>query len=183
MGLTPSNVSFSAPAKTNGTAKRAAPAAKQNKSKEKSRKRGGIPSNDSRRVACFRDDKYSTEPSSDDADISTDNAGEEESAAETDEEKDPTNPAPSAKRQRTLGGRVTKRVSPRKGKKTDYKKLDDPFVTMDNAEDENGNNIFGEPVGTESEDTYATDGSFKEAKMGAEKEEEEDAAVKMEEAV
>lgn len=100
---------------------------------------------------------------------------EEESAAETDDEKTPTTPAHSAKRQKTMHGRVNKRVSPRKGKKTDYKKLDDPFVTMDNAKDEDGNNVFGEPVGTESEDTYATDGSFKVAGNNAE--------VKMEEAV
>lgn len=54
---------------------------------------------------------------------------------------------------------------------------------MDNAEDENGNNIFGEPSGTESEDTYATDGPFKGVEKGAEMEVEEDAVVKMEEAV
>lgn len=103
------------------------------------------------------------------------NSEEEESAAETDDEKSPTTPAPSAKRQKTVGGRASKRVSPRKSKKTDYKKLDDPFVTMNDAQDENGNNVFGEPSGTESEDIYATDGSFKEAGK--------DAVVKMEEAV
>ena len=90
--------------------------------------------------------------------------------AETDNDKTPAPPAtpvPSAKRQKTIGGRVTKRVSPRNGKKTDYKALSDPFVTMDDA--------FGEPSGTESEDTYATDGSFNDA--------ETDAVVKMEAAV
>ena len=95
----------------------------------------------------------------------------EESAAETDDGEAPVTPAPSAKRQKTMNGAVSKRVSPRQGKTTDYKKLDDPFVTMNNATDEDGNNVFGEPSGTESEDTYATDGSFKEA------------TVKMEEAV
>ena len=100
---------------------------------------------------------------------------EEESAAETDNGKTPITPAHSAKRQKTIGGRVTKRVSPRMGKKTDYKSLDDPFVTMDNAKDENGNNVFGEPSGTESEDTYATDGSFKEDGKGD--------TIKMEETV
>lgn len=104
------------------------------------------------------------------------NSEEEESAAETDNEMSPTTPAPSVKRQKTVGGRVNKRVSPRKSKKTDYKKLDDPFVTMNDAQDENGNNVFGEPSGTESEeDTYATDSSFKEAGK--------DVLVKMEEAV
>ena len=90
------------------------------------------------------------------------NDSEEESAAETDGEA-PITPVSSAKRQKTIGGRVSKRVSPRQGnKKTDYKKLDNPFVTMNNAEGEDGNNVFGEPSGTESEDIYATDGSFKE---------------------
>lgn len=98
---------------------------------------------------------------------------EEKSA---DDEKKPNTPARSAKRQKTIGGRVTKRISPRQGngKKTDYKNLDDPFVTMNSAKDEDGNNVFGEPSGTESEDTYATDGSFKDPG---------EVAVKMEEAV
>ena len=87
---------------------------------------------------------------------------EEESAAETDNENIPATPAHSAKRQKTISGRVTKRISPRKGKTTDYKNLEDPFATMEGAKDEDGNNVFGEPSGTESEDTYATDGSFKE---------------------
>lgn len=73
-----------------------------------------------------------------------------------------------------MGGRVSKRISPRKVNQADYKQLDDPFATMDNAKDEDGNNVFGEPSGTESEDTYATDGSFKEAEQGT--------AVKVEEA-
>lgn len=94
---------------------------------------------------------------------------EEESAAETDAEIDDKKISitskPSVKNQKTIGGRVTKRVSPRKGKKTDYKTLDDPFVKMESAKDENGNNVFGEPSGTESEDTYATDGSFKGVEM------------------
>ena len=112
-----------------------------------------------------------TDSSSDDSEMVMKTNSEEESAAETDDEKSPTTPATSAKRQKTMGGRASKRVSPRNSKKTDYKKLDDPFVTMNDAQDENGNNVFGEPSGTESEDTYATDGSFK------------DAVVKMEEAV
>ncbi len=40
--------SFSAPAKTNGTTKRAAPATKQNKLKGKAHKRGGILRDDTR---------------------------------------------------------------------------------------------------------------------------------------
>ena len=87
---------------------------------------------------------------------------EEESAAETDDEKIPATPVHSAKRQKTISGHITKRVSPREGKATNYKNLDDPFAAMDGAKDENGDNVFGEPSGTSSEDTYATDGSFKE---------------------
>lgn len=98
---------------------------------------------------------------------------EEESAAETDSEK-PLATSP-AKRQKTIGGRVIKRVSPRKSKKTDYKTLDDPFVHMDDAKDDDGNNVFGGPSGTDTEDTYATDGSFRPL--------EQDVAIKVEEAV
>lgn len=169
--LRPSTDSFSTPAKINKTTKRATPSTKQNKFKGKARKRGGILSDDTR-WACSCNIESCTEPSSDNPDIAVNNdSDDEESAAETDDGEAPVTPAPSAKRQKTMNGAVSKRVSPRKGTKTDYKKLDDPFVTMNNATDEDGNNVFGEPSGIESEDTYAIDGSFKEA------------AVKMEEAV
>ena len=123
---------------------------------------------------CSLDIIFCTDSSSDDPDMDTAMDSDEEESAGND--KKPTTPARSAKRQKTIGGRVTKRVSPRqgKGKKTDYKNLDDPFVTMDSAKDEDGNNVFGEPSGTESEDIYATDGSFKDPG---------EVAVKMEEAV
>ena len=89
---------------------------------------------------------------------------EERSAPEMNHGKTPSTPdqpAP-AQRQKTQGGRITKRVSPRqKSKETNYKSLEDPFLAMESAKDENGNNIFGEPSGTESEDDYASDGSFK----------------------
>lgn len=146
LGLTPGSGSFSASARINGIAKRDTPAAKNNLSKRKKRERGGRLSDDA-----------SNEP-----DIAMDNDSEEDSAVDTDDEKAPATSAPSVKRQKTIGGRVTKRVSPRKGKSTEYKKLDDPFITMDSAKDEDGNNVFGEPSSTESEDTYATDGSFKD---------------------
>lgn len=100
---------------------------------------------------------------------------EEGSAVETDNGKTLITPAHAVKRQKTISGRITKRVSPRQGKKTNYKNLDDPFVTMDNAKDEDGNNVFGEPSGTESEDTYVTDGSFKDDGKAA--------AIKTEEAI
>ena len=99
---------------------------------------------------------------------------EEESAVETDNEKTPTTPNLS-QRQKVISGRVTKRSSPRNNAKKDYKSIGDPFATMENAKDENGNNVFGPPSGTESEDTYATDGSFKAN--------DNDAVVKIEEAV
>ena len=98
--------------------------------------------------------------SDDDPDTAMDSK-EEESAPETDnDEMTPTTPNPS-KRQKVIGGRVTKRLSPRKNAKKDYKTIGDPFSTMEAAKDENGNNVFGPPSRTESEDTYATDGSFK----------------------
>ena len=104
----------------------------------------------------------------------------EGSAAETEDGITSTTPAPSAKRQKTLSGHVTKRVSPRKGQKADYKKLDDPFTTMSNAEDDHGKNVFGDPSATDSEDTYPTDGSFKD--NGAGRDIEEDVIIKIEEA-
>ena len=123
---------------------------------------------------CSLDIRFCTDSSSDGPDMDTAMDSDEEKSA--DDEKKPNTPARPAKRQKTIGGRVIKRISPRQGngKKTDYKNLDDPFVTMDSAKDEDGNNVFGESSGTESEDTYATDGSFKDP---------EEVAVKMEEAV
>ncbi|KAF6219939.1 hypothetical protein HO133_003764 [Letharia lupina] len=132
LGLSPGSGSFSTPTKINRAAKRAVPAATNNMLKGMGRKRGGMLS----------------DGPSDDPDVAM-NSEEEETAAETDDEKIPATPIPSVKRQKTVNGRVSKRISPRKGKKTDYKKLDDPFATMDNAKDENGNNVFGEPSGTE----------------------------------
>ena len=119
-------------------------------------------------------DSYSedTEPAVDD---DSDGMG---SPAETEDENASATPVP--KRQKTLSGRVTKRVSPRKGQKTDYKKLDDPFTTMANAEDDDGKNIFGDPSATNSEDTYASDGSFEDKEAGGDIEEQ--VVVKMEEA-
>ena len=78
-----------------------------------------------------------------------DNDNGEESAVETDDdEKTPTTPKHSAKRQKTTKGRVSKRASPRKPKKTNYV---EPSDSMDNAEDEDedgdgdedGSNVSG----------------------------------------
>ena len=120
-----------------------------------------------------------TDSYSDDTEPAVDNDSEGMvSPAETEDENASTTPVPN--RQKILSGRVTKRVSPRKGQKTDYKKLDDPFATMANAEDDDGKNIFGDPSATNSEDTYATDGSFEDKEAGGDIEEK--AVVKMEEA-
>ena len=108
--------------------------------------------------------KSCTDSSSDDPDTAMD-SNEEESAVETDNDQTPTTPAHTTKRDKTISGRIVKRSSPRMGKKTNYKTLEDPFLNMDNAKDENGENIFGEPSATESEDTYATDGSYKAVKV------------------
>lgn len=86
-----------------------------------------------------------------------------------------TTPNHSAKRQKTISGRVTKaRISPRKSGKKDYKALDDPFVAMDTTLDANGEKVF-DIEKTESEDSYGTDGEFGKAAMQA--------TIKMEEAI
>ena len=84
-----------------------------------------------------------------------------ESAAETDDRKPLTTPAPSARGQKMISGWVIKHVFCCKGMKMKYRTVNDPFVTMDNAKNENGKNVSGEPSSIESEDTYATDGSSK----------------------
>ena len=74
-----------------------------------------------------------------------------------------TSPTPSAKREKTIGGRVTKaRISPRKTAKNDYKALEDPFVEV-NAVDVDGEKVFGTDK-SDSEDLYASDEEFGVAK-------------------
>ena len=51
------------------------------------------------------------------------------------------------------------RVSPRKGAKKDYKSLGDPFGALENANDSNGEKIFGNEK-SQSEDSAASDGDF-----------------------
>lgn len=70
-----------------------------------------------------------------------------------------TAPTPSAKREKTVGGRVTKaRISPRKTAKKDYKALEDPFVRV-NAVDVDGEKVFGTDK-SDSEDPYASGEEF-----------------------
>lgn len=88
--------------------------------------------------------------SSDDADVVKD---EEESGAETNaHEKTPATPKRSAKRQKTTKGGVSKRVSPRKPNKTDYKKLADPSNSEDNAEEEDAEEEDAKDEDAEDED-------------------------------
>ncbi len=70
-------------------------------------------------------------------------------------------PATSAnKRQKTIGGRVTKtRASPRKTLKKDYKKIEDPFAELNDATDGDGEKVFGTDK-SDSEDSQASDEEF-----------------------
>ena len=85
-----------------------------------------------------------------------DNDNGKESATETDDhEETPTTAKHSAKRQKTTKGRVSKRVSPRKPKKTTYvdssnsednaedDDAEDDDAEDDDAEDEDGSNVSG----------------------------------------
>ncbi len=82
----------------------------------------------------------------------------------------------SAKRQKTIGGRITKpRLSPRKSGKKDYKALEDPFVDMKSTVDGDGNRVFDTDK-SDSEDTYADDAEFTNGGT-------EEGNVKMEEVV
>lgn len=98
--------------------------------------------------------------------IGKSDTGVNDASAMDDESDDGTRaPSPSRKGQKVIGGRVHKaRVPPRNtGKKTEHKKLDDPVVAMDNADDEEGNNVASGP---ESEDRLTlreSEGEKKEA--------------------
>lgn len=83
----------------------------------------------------------------------------------------PMTPPPSAEKA------AKSRVSPRKAAKKDYKSLGDPFVALDNAEDSNGEVIFGTEK-SDSEDSAASDGEF-----GAEATKTQEPEVKVEEFV
>ena len=87
---------------------------------------------------------------------------EEDLDHENDDESDPTSTPPQTPikvkgvADRVLKGRVTKRISPRKNEKKDYKQMGDPFVGM---KDENGEHMF-EDKGASSEDSDPTDTEF-----------------------
>lgn len=70
----------------------------------------------------------------------TGNDSEQEATPPDTDENEPTTPI---KRQKTIGGRITKaRVSPRKALKKNYKKIEDPFADL-NATDGDGEKVFG----------------------------------------
>lgn len=121
-----------------------------------------------------------TDHSSDDEpmDIKDDTEAEQEATPpDTDTcENAPKTPGAAAKRQRTIGGRITKpRLSPRKSAKKDYKALDDPFVDMNGTVDGDGNKVFDTDK-SDSEDTFASDAEFTNGGT-------QDANIKMEEVV
>lgn len=66
---------------------------------------------------------------------------------------------PNNKRQKTIGGRVVKRASPRKTAKKDYKKIEDPFTELNDATDGDGEKVFGTDK-SDSEDSQASDREF-----------------------
>jgi len=100
-----------------------------------------------------------TNNSDDESMADTGNDSEQEATPpETDDNAAPTNP--SKKRQKTVGGRVTKtRASPRKALKKDYKKIEDPFTELNDATDGDGEKVFGTDK-SDSEDSQASDEEF-----------------------
>jgi hypothetical protein len=72
-------------------------------------------------------------------------------------------PTPSTKRNKTLGGRITKaRISPRKYTKKNYKALENPYAGVE-AIDADGEKIFETDM-SDSEDPNASDKDFGVAK-------------------
>ena len=83
---------------------------------------------------------------------------------------------------KTISGRVKKpRASPRKPAKKDYKKIEDPFLDMEDAKDENGVNVFGGNQDAVSEDSVVTGGEYETMTQDADVK-VEDVDVKYEEA-
>lgn len=105
--------------------------------------------------------------------------GAEQAITPPDASDDPLAPTPATPtKNKVISGRVKKpRASPRKTVPKNYKKIVDPFVEMEDAKDENGQNVFGEPEQSESEDTVLTDGEFETAAEdgGIKAEEDEEA--------
>ena len=66
---------------------------------------------------------------------------------------------------KVISGRVTKqRSTPRKVQNKDYKKMIDPLMEMD-AQDENGENVFGNHEKSEDEESDPTDAEYGAKRM------------------
>lgn len=67
---------------------------------------------------------------------------------------------------KVLNSRVEeKRCSPRDSTKPNYRQLDDPVIFVEDAIDDHGKNVFGQPARTESEDSFDTDKDFDAEKI------------------
>ena len=84
----------------------------------------------------------------------------------------PTTPDEESSGART----VPKRSSPRATKPVDYNVLNDPFMKIKEATDQDGQNVFGEDEGTSSDDSADSDEIFSGAKEDLEAEEEDQEA-------
>ena len=78
---------------------------------------------------------------------------------------------------KVISGRVIKRSSPRKTTTMNYKKLEDPFMDMEAAKDDDGENVFGKPERSEDEDSNPSDEEFGSDKKTVKIEEEKEEAI------
>ena len=78
-----------------------------------------------------------------------------------------TTPTPIGGSKATNGHVGSKRCSPRDSEKQNYRKLDDPFVFMDEAVGSDGDNVFGQAVRPESQDSFDSDKDFNAEKSSA----------------
>ena len=84
---------------------------------------------------------------------------------------------PNGSMAKVISGRVIKRVSPRKTIAKNYKKLEDPFMEMEAAKDDDGENVFGKPERSEDEESNPTDDEFGSDKKTIKIEEEKEEAI------
>lgn len=71
-----------------------------------------------------------------------------------------TTPSPAGNDEVTDVSYQKIRSSPRENVKPDYRQMEDPFVSMDGATDEAGENVFGNVGGLEDEDSLSSDEEF-----------------------
>lgn len=109
-------------------------------------------------MPCFYLDVVTlSDPNSDHESINSDRNDEQAPTPPATDDNTST-PAPSAKRQKTLGGNITKRVSPRGLAKKNYNAIENPFIGGDGTDGE-GNRLF-EKDESESEGSYASDEDY-----------------------